>query len=424
MRDLRAGDRRAARLHLLVPKLLPPEQGRGRNDQSGFSIRKDALPADGGADMTRSTIVAALLMGAGSLSYSAPEITLREGVINPSHVCGSCHQQIYKMWERSMHAMAWIDPVFRLSYLKAYEATGGKARAICQPCHAPGADLSKGADRESLAAEGIGCDFCHSIDAVDLTKPGHALRITLDGVKRGPLPDAVSPAHEVAKSGLHTSAELCAGCHEYTNPEGVAILSTYTEWKASPQAAEGKTCQHCHMPTTPGQTVKPDLGIYRSEINLHDISGGHSADQVRKAASVRIVRVARESGRQAVIEVEVANVGSGHSLPTGLPTRRLVLEVVMFAGKQEVRRFERNYQKVLLDEHGGPIVDDYKVMLGARALREDTRLRPGERRLERFMAEAPSNGDLGAEAMLRYVYEPEITTRQAMSIDLGAARYP
>jgi len=374
--------------------------------------------------MIRSRHLVALLMMSGTALIAGTTGDIKKGVLNPSALCGDCHQQIYKMWQRSMHAMSWSDPVFQTAYLKAYEETDGKAREICQPCHAPGAAVSKARDREAVAADGIACDYCHSVDRLDRGKQGQNLHIELDGVKRGPLADTVSPVHEIQQSALHTSAEFCAACHEYTNSIGIAVFSTYTEWKASPQAAEGKTCQHCHMPTTPGQTVKPELGIYRKEINLHDISGGHSADQVRKAASTRILRVEREKDGKAVIEVEVANIGSGHSIPTGLPTRKLVLEVVLSAGGREVRRFQREYQKVLVNARGLPIVQDHEAILAARGLREDTRLKPGEKRVERFVADVPARGELGVEATLRYVYEPEIVMRQEMSIDLGTARFP
>jgi len=313
------------------------------------------------------------------------------------------------------------------SYMRAYQETGGRARGICLRCHAPAAVLSGDLQvREPISQEGIACDFCHSIASVNLQKRDQPFRVVLDGVKRGPLSEAVSPAHEIAKSDLHKSPELCAGCHEYVNEHGVSVLSTYTEWLASPQAKEGTTCQDCHMPLTPGQTVRPELGVYRSEINLHDISGGHSREQVRKAASVRIlgIAVAKEQPTLATVEVEVANVGSGHSIPTGMPTRRLVLEVIVFSGNREVRRFERDYQKVLLDEQGLPIAEDHRTILDSSTIREDTRLRPGERRVETFTATVPLGVPLRAEVNLRYLYSPEILLRQTMSIEMGTARFP
>jgi Cytochrome c554 and c-prime len=374
--------------------------------------------------MMRSLRVAVLLMVSSSALCAETEVAGTPGILNPSAVCAECHRQIYAMWRRSMHANSWTDPIFALSYSKAYLETGGKAQEVCVPCHAPGATLSKDPDREAALDDGITCDFCHSVVSVDLDSPGHALRAVMDGVKRGPLADAVSPAHQVAKSELHESAEFCAGCHEYANPNGVKVFSTYSEWQASPQAKEGKVCQDCHMPMTAGQTVKPELGIYREEINLHDISGGHSSEQVRKAASIHILRLARGEPQTALVQVEVANVGSGHAIPTGLPTRKLVLEVVLFVGKREARRFERVYQKVLLDAHGAPISNDHQTIIGAHALGTDNRLRPGERRLEEFTTVVPPHGVLRAEASLRYVYEPELVTREAMSITVGTDRSP
>ncbi len=375
--------------------------------------------------MARALRVATLWVAAHTALYAGTGVTLETNALNPSSRCGDCHQQIYEMWRRSMHAGAVTDPVFQASYMRAYHETAGRAREVCLRCHAPAAVLAGDLDlRDPNNREGITCDFCHSVLSVDLKRPDRPFRVVLDGVKRGPLLDADSPAHLIAKSDLHKSAEFCAGCHEYVSPVGLPLLSTYTEWLSSSQASEGRTCQHCHMPMTPGQTVRPSLGVYRSEINLHDISGGHSADQVRKAATLRILRVQREQPTVVAVEVEVTNVGSGHSIPTGLPTRKLILEVILFAGGREAHRFERQYQKVLLDDQGRPITEDHRAMLDAKTIREDTRLRPGERRVERFVANVPTREALRAEAHLRYVYEPELLLRQTMSIDMGSDRSP
>lgn len=375
--------------------------------------------------MVRSLGCSVLLIAGITAAFAGDAGTLERGALNPSAQCGECHRQIYEMWHRSMHAMSMTDPIFETSYMQAYTETEGKARDLCLRCHAPASVLSGNLQQPgSGSREGITCDFCHSVVSVDLEKRGNPFKIALDGVKRGPLPDAVSPAHRIAQSNLHKSPEFCAGCHEYMNDSGVSPLSTYSEWKTSPQAKEGVTCQHCHMPMTAGQTVRPALGIYRKEINLHDISGGHSSEQVRKAATVRILRVTRERPTTVAVEVEVANIGSGHFIPTGLPTRRLVLDLVLFAGDLQVGHFERLYQKTLLDEGGFPIFEDHRVMLYARKLGEDTRLRPGERRVERFVSEVPPTGKLRAEARLRYQYEPEIRSRQSMTIEMGSDRSP
>ncbi len=350
---------------------------------------------------------------------------LETEVLNESAVCGECHEQIYAMWQRSMHSASLTDPIFQTSYMRAYFDTQGKSKALCLRCHAPVAFVEGDLDLENpKSREGITCDYCHSVTSVDLERQHQPIEITLDGVKRGPLADAESPVHEVAKSELHQSAEFCAGCHEYANEDGLLIFSTYSEWRLSPQAAEGTTCQHCHMPLQPGNTVRPDLGLGREGINLHNISGGHSPEQIRKAATATLLRVERQQPTSAVIEIEVANVGSGHSIPTGLPTRKLVLEVTVYVGGREVRHFERVYQRALLDANRKLITEDHRVILDARSVLEDNRIKPGERRLERFVTSVPSRGTLRAEMKLRYLYEPQLLSREKMSIEITSDRAP
>jgi RNase P subunit RPR2 len=350
---------------------------------------------------------------------------LQTGVFNSSEVCGECHQEIYSMWKRSLHSMAYTDPIFQASYMRVYLETQGEAKRTCLRCHAPVAAMTGDLDmQEEISREGITCDFCHSIKSINLDNQEQPFLIALDGVKRGPLVDAESPTHEVEKSDLHQSSKFCAGCHEYVNPDGLSILSTYSEWRVSPQAAAGKSCQHCHMPLIPGETVSEDFDIQRGKVNLHNISGGHSREQVRKAATATILSVRREKPDVGVVEVEVANVGSGHSIPTGMPTRRLVLEVELLVGGISVHRFERNYQRRLLDDNGKVIFDDHRVMTVARKLLDDTRLEPGERRIERLVTEVPTRGALNARMRLRYVYEPQLLSREPISIEIAAENSP
>lgn len=369
-------------------------------------------------------LVIVWLAGGAALLADVPDDLVADA-LNRSEVCGECHQEIYQMWRRSMHSAAVTDPIFQTSYLRAYQETGGRAGPICLRCHAPAAVMNEDLlMREPLSREGITCDYCHSIVSVDLARWDQPFTVETDGVKRGPLADADSPVHKVAASPLHESSEFCAGCHEYTNERGVPILSTYSEWKSSPQAAQGVTCQDCHMPLEPGNVVRPGFGSDRKMINLHNISGGHSRDQVRKASTVKILSVRRELRNSVLVEVEVSNSGSGHSIPTGMPTRRVTLDVVLYAGDRVVRRFQRHYQKSLVDASGEILTDDHRVILDAESILEDTRLRPGERRVEKFYATVSSRKEaLKAEANLTYLYRPELILRQEMSIDMASDRF-
>ncbi len=368
----------------------------------------------------RATALLLSMLGPAAFAgQTGPE--LRTDTFNSSALCGECHQEIHAMWQRSMHSLALSDPVFEVAFLEAYRDSGPVAEQICLDCHAPVAAMTGDWKLENpVSREGITCDFCHSVAAVDLSRTERRFRVVHDGAKRGPLADAESPVHGVVRSTLHESAEFCAGCHEYTNPLGVPVLTTFSEWQASPQGKRGKTCQQCHMPPTPGRTVKAGLGAkVRQNINLHNISGMHSVEQVRKAATARLVELRRTNGDEIEVEVEVANIGSGHCIPTGLPTRKLVLELTLLDGVRPVRRFERIYEKVMLDESGRRITEDHRVLMAAARLGEDTRLLPGERRREVFYARLPGAESLRAELRLRYVYEPKIFSRERISIEMA-----
>ena len=178
------------------------------------------------------------------------------------------------------------------------------------------------------------------------------------------------------------------------------------------------------MPTMPGRSVRPGPGTFRTAINLHDISGMHSSEQVRKAATVKLISIRREQPESAVIEVEVANVGSGHAIPTGLPTRKLILEAIVSCDGREVNRAERVYQKTLLDEKGELIEEDHRAVLFAQSILKDTRLLPGEHRTERLVVDVPKIGSLSARVQLRYVYEPMLFKREKISIEMASDKSP
>ena len=103
--------------------------------------------------------------------------------------------------------------------------------------------------------EGVTCDYCHSLKTVEITESGPRVEVEIGDVKRGPIRDAESTGHEVAYSELHSRSEVCAPCHEYVNREGVAILSTFSEWHESAAAERGDTCQTCHMALTHADVV-------------------------------------------------------------------------------------------------------------------------------------------------------------------------
>jgi len=45
----------------------------------------------------------------------------------------------------------------------------------------------------------------------------------------------------------------CGGCHDVTSPGGFRLEEAFSEWKSSPAARDGVSCQDCHMSPTEGK---------------------------------------------------------------------------------------------------------------------------------------------------------------------------
>ncbi len=331
-----------------------------------------------------------------------------------SAVCGECHQAIHAVWQRSLHANAWSNAIFQAGYRRAKEAAGAEGAAVCLSCHAPTVRHTKDFDvKQAITAEGVTCDFCHSISAVELggaagsdgvTDP---IRLTVGKVKYGPLRHAQSPVHEIIHSPLHTKSEFCAGCHEYRNRHGLTVLGTYSEWKASPYAKRGIQCQDCHMPLVPGRVVAMNIREKTSKtVNLHNISGSHDLERVRKAVTMKLEGT-EWIGNRVWVYVSCANVGSGHCFPTGLPMHRAVLEVAIREGNREIERKEIPFELVTLDTKGRPIRREHEVFLDAARVRSDTRLKPMETRSIELTFRKVKASRLTVSVSLYYEYATE-----------------
>lgn len=317
--------------------------------------------------------------------------------------------------------MAATEPAFEGAFLRAYRTTEGKAARLCLGCHAPNATLAGDlALHQASSRDGVGCEACHRVGGVDLDAPGRALQIEKGRVERGPRPPGQAPGspHGVVESRLHTQALLCAGCHQYRNPSGVAVLNTYEEWKGGPAAEVGKACQACHMPSIEGTAVQ---GSKATEFFSHEAAGGHFASQLEKAVRVTLAPV-EIRGDRGVVEAKVENFGSGHRVPTGIPSRRLILEFEARTPRSTVYREQRLYERVLADATGGVIDQDERFFLEAARELRDTRLKPGEVRKETFEFPILKPGPMEVEAKLIYLYRPRILEPVEMRVEIGSAR--
>jgi Cytochrome c554 and c-prime len=308
--------------------------------------------------------------------------------------CSKCHPAIHGYWSESEHSRSATSPAFLETLRAAIDVAADKeaVRNGCIGCHAPTALVSGdyGLER-AVTREGVTCDFCHTVTDVDLRKRDHPFQLEPGPVKRGPLEYAKSPAHDTAYSALYrTSPLLCAACHQYTNAQGVEVLSTYTEWKDGPYPERGQTCQECHMPLVPGRSVAEGLTASARRVNLHRVEGGSSSGHLAVGLDLRFDSVTLKT--PAEVEVAVVNRAVGHAAPGGLSSKSLVLAVGVDTGSGELRlRSERVYRRVLRDGQGRELVKVADLFQKAAVAGEDTRLRQKETRIEHFTVPLPDD---------------------------------
>lgn len=353
------------------------------------------------------SIVAAGL-AATLLALAAPTVpaaAIADGQITPSVECGTCHRDIYETWRSSAHARAMESVVF----LKAYRETEARDAAtarLCLECHAPLTRVSPDPDLTRQATwDGVSCDSCHSLVSVELAAGGAKQTFDPGPVKRGPIRDAASAAHETEYSPLHATALVCAGCHEFHNAEGTPIITTYSEWLESAASRKGQPCQACHMALVRANVVDPKLKRATTDrVNVHDMPGGHSFTQLSKALGVSMSAV--RPGDGLALTVRVRNKGGGHAVPTGMPGRRVILAVTVRTSDDKSFSAERVYTKAFHDAQGRPITHDGPVFAPGVRLESDSRLRPDEERMETFFFPVAAGASALVTAKLHYEHAP------------------
>lgn len=334
-----------------------------------------------------------------------------------SRECAECHTDIYTSdWGSSMHARSLSDPVFRTQFEQVADP---EQQRICLGCHAPLALYDNDMDLEKATTqEGVTCDFCHTVTRLLPVTFDSPLRFALrpGNVKTGPYaPETlIEKGHKNEATALHREAAFCAGCHEVVNKFGLHVMSTYSEWSQSTYARQRIACQNCHMPQDIRFTVvSPTVGATTHTVTSHAMLGGHSMLQLRGAGKLDLR--AYHSDGSLEVSVGVTNSEAGHFLPTGLPSRKVVLTVSILDGKGNPLTSQQvEYKRVLGDTQGREIpsgnVPD--LFLNSSSVLLDTRLRPKEIRTERmnFGAQAP-RGPLTVSATLDYKFEPPIGGR-------------
>ncbi len=367
--------------------------------------------------MYRALYLVSLLFTLTCMGWSA-ELT----VPSSAELCGDCHRAIEEGWKQSAHSQAVESRLFQDAMKLAEADYGVSARKTCLSCHSPIAVQSGDlALIKKVSWEGITCDYCHSIRDVTLTGPNPKATVDYSLVKSGPWKGVTSPAHGTAFSAVHTSALICASCHEYRNSLGFPVLTTYSEWSKSAYGAKNQSCQSCHMYQVQGNVVDPRVQrTAEATINLHQIPGSHSMQQLEKALHSQLS--ATHEGGQLRIVVEITNRGAGHFVPTGSPMRQLILEVRAdpYGGAQ--MRARRVFRRTVADAKGATIERESQAFIkGAKEI-SDTRIPPGVTRTETFTFPVPQGMRTQVEADFIYYYSPMATTEAQQQVKFLSLR--
>lgn len=204
--------------------------------------------------------------------------------------CGVCHPKHYMEWSVSQHAYAQLSPIYLSLNNKINALANGSNGDFCLRCHSPvGANLGESTFQSNLtrhpaSREGITCVVCHRIN-MPYNKVSGRLALVEGGLTEpvfGPegnkgvqdvldQPNKFRVVTKADESGrkIHNEAKVfdsiksstfCGSCHDVTLFNGFRLEEAFSEYRVSPAAARGETCQDCHMGKIQGKKSGYDQG--------------------------------------------------------------------------------------------------------------------------------------------------------------------
>lgn len=251
-----------------------------------------------------------------------PEFSAIEASLAPE-TCAACHVEQYADWNSSLHSRTMGPGI--LWQLRVMTQTEGND---CLRCHAPLAE------QKALVALDHGW-----VNAPKTPLPAY---VSPDLHRRGNTcaschvrrHQRFGPPSPIRNPRLHggfsaqqafSDSRFCVPCHQFPpgarSLAGKLVENTYEEWRMSPQARQGATCQSCHMPG-----------------RRHLWRGIHDLDTVRKGLR-RELEVRRLDSGQLAILAAITTPGVGHHFPTYVvPKVTVTLHLRNAAGSREVAR--------------------------------------------------------------------------------------
>jgi hypothetical protein len=348
--------------------------------------------------------------------------------------CGNCHpKMLNEEWARSSHANSAANPYFLAMYYgkdttlmrkagPGYKIDFPGSKGNCANCHIPGAAVNSpsGIDPLSVADVsnyGVFCDVCHKIadvrqpkneaetgtSSISFLRPPEGRSIFFGPYDDVPEPDTYSP--------LTRKSEFCGPCHTAKSGD-VRIYNSYNEWKNSPYPASGIQCQTCHMApdgvTTNFAPGKGGLERDPSTIPTHLFPGPRDPKFMANSLSMNFsVEKKSDSIR---VRVTLYNDKTGHDIPSGSPSRNMILLVECVNEKGDNLKFidgqtvpswggkgkksegnfanlpGKGFAKILEDSEGNYPAPDWKAV----NILSDSRLAPFDKDISYYYFKAPA----------------------------------
>ncbi|MFA5982649.1 MAG: c-type cytochrome [Methylococcaceae bacterium] len=207
-------------------------------------------------------------------SDKAHDDLFKKSLFPSAQECGVCHQQIYREWSVSRHAFAQISPTFLAYQATLVKLTKGTLGDFCERCHTQTGMFSEepiltsNSNRSKVALEGITCVVCHRVPEAygKITgrfplEPGPIFG-PIYGPRSGDELKRVQEENADDPLNTHLEARLleqvsqpgfCGRCHDVRLVNGIRFEDLFSEYKQTPAAKRGDTCQSCHMGPIPGK---------------------------------------------------------------------------------------------------------------------------------------------------------------------------
>lgn len=215
--------------------------------------------------------------------------------------CGACHPAQYAAWKNSLHAITMGPGV-----AGQFPTMVDEEVMECRSCHAPLSEqyprlpsanglVANKVHDPALASKGLACAACHL--------RGH--RRHAPPLREGATGVSQVVHGEPVRTPFFSSSEFCKGCHQHPEDSmrvnGKPIENTYNEWLDSPQAAQGITCQGCHMPD-----------------RQHLWKGIHDREMTASGVTIdaEVEPETPRGGGSLRASLRVTNSGTGHAFPT------------------------------------------------------------------------------------------------------------